>query len=60
VATWVLRFDSKLLFIDFKYYGDQGPMTVDTVPSDILPIWFNAARELGYPIADPNGKQIES
>jgi hypothetical protein len=35
-------------------------MVVDTVQSDLLPVWFNAARELQIPIADPNGRQIES
>ncbi|CAL8130318.1 unnamed protein product [Orchesella dallaii] len=41
-------------------YGHNGLITVDTDTPPILPIWFDLAGELGFPIADPNGHQTES
>ncbi|ODM95747.1 Oxygen-dependent choline dehydrogenase 1 [Orchesella cincta] len=41
-------------------YGHGGPITIDTDVPAFLPIWFDVARELGYPVGDPNGFQKES
>ncbi len=39
-------------------HGYQGPVTVSQPKySPGLDYWFAAARELGYPIGDPNGPQ---
>ncbi|XP_021964839.1 oxygen-dependent choline dehydrogenase [Folsomia candida] len=43
-----------------RYYGTDGPIVVQSVEFPILPIWFEAGRELGYKIGDPNGYQTES
>jgi hypothetical protein len=42
------------------YYGNGGPIEVDTNVVPILPLWFAAGKELGFPIEDPNGFQVES
>ncbi|XP_021956369.1 glucose dehydrogenase [FAD, quinone] [Folsomia candida] len=43
-----------------EYYGQGGPLTVDTHMPAFFPIWADAGRELGYPVADPNALQIPS
>ncbi len=44
-----------------EYYGNTGLVTVDT---DMTPFfttaWAAAGVELGYTVADPNGRQRES
>ena len=40
-------------------YGHEGPLVVDTYMHPMYPVWFAAARELGYGVFDPNGYQKE-
>ncbi|XP_035702746.1 oxygen-dependent choline dehydrogenase [Folsomia candida] len=42
-----------------EYYGVGGPLTVETVQDPILQSWFQAGRELGFNVSDPNGRQTE-
>jgi choline dehydrogenase len=43
-----------------RYYGTDGPIQVQSQDVPILPIWFDAGRELGFNVGDPNGYQRES
>jgi len=52
--------NDEVMFFWSEYYGSDGPITVDTNVVPILPLWFEAGQELGFPAEDPNGFQIES
>ncbi|XP_037034227.1 oxygen-dependent choline dehydrogenase-like [Bradysia coprophila] len=41
-------------------YGDRGPFTVESQIQPIQSAWFQAAKELNYPVDDCNGYQRES
>lgn len=40
-----------------EYYGNDGPIHINTSIVPVLDLWFEAGRELGYDIGDPNGFQ---
>ncbi|XP_021953045.1 oxygen-dependent choline dehydrogenase [Folsomia candida] len=42
------------------YFGQSGPIHVETNLPPILPTWFQAGIELGYKVQDPNALQEES
>jgi choline dehydrogenase len=42
------------------YYGKDGPIIVDTNVVPMLPMWFEAGRELGFPQDDPSAMQRSS
>lgn len=48
-----------LSVLSTEYYGNDGPIPVKTNMIPLLDVWFDAARELGYQVADPNGFQQE-
>ncbi|KAG4071087.1 hypothetical protein HA402_013401 [Bradysia odoriphaga] len=41
------------------FYGTNGPLTIDSNHSPMIPMWFEAGRELGFESGDPNGFQKE-
>lgn len=41
------------------YYGNRGPLTVNSEMPPITTAWFQSAKELGYNVCDPNGNQTE-
>lgn len=45
--------------ISLEFYGTNGPLTIDSNHSPMIPMWFEAGRELGFETGDPNGFQRE-
>lgn len=41
------------------FYGNRGPLTVNSEMPPITTAWFQSAKELGYKVCDPNGNQTE-
>ncbi|XP_037024090.1 glucose dehydrogenase [FAD, quinone]-like [Bradysia coprophila] len=66
--TNVLKYFRRMeTFIGYKfgdegdeYYGNDGPIVVDTHIIPMLDLWLLAGQELGYPTGDSNGFQRES
>lgn len=44
---------------NLDYFGQSGPIHVETNLPPILPTWFQAGIELGYKVQDPNALQEE-
>lgn len=44
-------------FIEF--YGNDGPIIVNSNIVPVLDLWLEAGNELGYSVGDPNGFQRE-
>lgn len=55
-----IKISMYFLIFFLEFYATGGLLTVNTDMPPILPAWFQAAAELGYPTGDPNGNQTES
>ncbi len=42
-----------------EFYGNDGPIEINTSVVPVLDLWLEAGLEMGYDIGDPNGFQRE-
>lgn len=47
------------MYASLEYYGQDGPILVNTTIVPYLDLWLQAGRELGHTVGDPNAFQRE-